>query len=214
MQLTFDIDEFISYLLNGSLLLFALIYLYQNQQLFYFSGNADYFLKMGLTIHTIGFIALSFLLGHISSVFSRNIVRNLIWRFVKRPREIPFVRYSSAFWTPYFNHRVRELAEQKFALHQLNPYTMQKIAPRIIRSYALERSVTLRDTRNRIVRSRALCANSILPLVVFGISSILSGNNYLLSVIILAVFAMMMKQHDLDEREWKEVYTYFITINN
>ena len=82
----------------------------------------------------------------------------------------------------------------------------------MIRSYVLNNFAITNEIRNKIVRARSLCANSVLPIFIF-IIAMFKEENFLIGALLLVInFSMLLKQHDLTIREWKEIYTAFAKI--
>lgn len=210
LQANFDLEEFIAYLLNGSLLLIAV------NQYIPLSGilfSIEIFKADSLpqnVVNTLVFAAAAILGGHISSIISRYIIRHLIWRFVERPRNLPFTSEGSNFWTQNLRETIQRKTNQVF--NELDVELNSRSSPRLIRSYVLCHSREISEIRVRIVRARSLCANAVFPLLLFS-GGLIWAQSYLLGAV-LAVCALLLalKQHDLDTREWKEIYLGFLAL--
>lgn len=217
MNINFDLEDFVAYILNGCLLIAALSML---------TGITFESLTAGTSVpegDTASFfligvsMALILVAGHASSVFSRYVTRRATWWFVGSPRERPF-GYSrepvfgggGALWNDDLLTRLRN------ALDDLQTFDQDldriRAAPRLIRSYVLERSERLRERRSRLVQARSVCANAVLPMLLFALHSLLNGQLAVFLMSLGTAAILLCKQHDLDRREWKEIYVGFLVL--
>ena len=218
MQVSFDFDEFLAFLLPGCFMFMSLEHL--------FPGMFDVFSQFkpvetdtyAFLVQVLAAGAVALVLGHMSSVFARQLIRRTLRKFFGNPRAKIFNSKEYKFWNPSFREVFFEKFENIFgyALVVNSPAGEIKntdSAPRLIRSYVLNNYPATREIRNRIVRTRSLCGNSFLPILIFLISSIINSQWLMSFILALAGFLLLWKQYDLDIREWKEIYTAFTGSN-
>ncbi len=219
MNINFDLEDFVAYLLNGGLMVAALSML---------TGTtleklmADVDVPAGDTSSLfliVVSVALILIAGHVSSVFSRYVTRRTIWWLVGSPRERPFSYANESIfgderslWNNELSVRLREALAvlQTFS----NEQDLIRAAPRLIRSYVLERSERLRERRNRLVQARSICANAVLPMLLFALHFLRSDQPAMVLLTLVTVVILLCKQHDLDRREWKEIYVGFLVLKH
>lgn len=208
MRVSFDIDDFLAYLLSGTLML-VVLYLFFPQL---FSDKTTpqsheskvYMAALGVMLVS----ALVLLLGHISSIINRYAIRYLTRCFVN-PREYVFSESNSkSFWSSSLKKRVYQEFENIFGYPITD--TEIKTAPRLIRSYVLNNYSATLETRKRIVRARSLCGNSIPPIFLFTAYFITKCEWLMTALTFFSGCLLLIKQIDLDQREWKEIYSAFI----
>lgn len=210
MQASFDLEEFIAYLLNGSLLLVAL-----NQYIPLSSlvVSIEIFKPDTLAqnvVNTLVFAAAAILGGHISSTISRYLIRQLTWRLVQRPRNVPFTAAGSKFWSENLRAAIEQKAVQVF--QGLDVELTPRSTPRLIRSYVVSHSQEISEIRTRIVRARSLCANAVFPVLLFSGGFFWAQNYFAGALLAGCAVLLAIKQHDLDGREWKEIYLGFLAL--
>lgn len=210
LQASFDLEEFIAYLLNGSLLLVALN---QYVPLSSLVVSIEVFETGTLAqnvVNTLVFGAAAILGGHISSTVSRYIVRHLIWRYVERPRIVPFTANENGFWSKNLREAIAKKVVEVFG--KLDVELTPTSTPRLIRSYVISHSAELNEVRTRIVRARSLCANAVFPLILLS-GGFFWDQDYIAGLVVACcVVLLVVKQHDLDGREWKEIYLGFLAL--
>jgi hypothetical protein len=216
VQVNFDLDEFIAYILNGGLVLVALNGLIPIDVI----TQLDTFFPADAGASAVGktvlIAALSLLAGHISSVFARRVLRPLIRRMSKASRLKPWEnghwkKGGSAFWTEELCKNLQTAFVQAFP--SLTVEGSKLAAPRLVRSFVIQRSSAVRETREHIVRARSLCANAILPLGLF-VGLAVQGDTFVIAgLLVAAICVLISKQTDLDHREWKEIYTGFLALD-
>lgn len=216
-QNTFDIEEFLAYLLPGFLLLATFI-LNDPARLDKVISTTTEERAEFLTgfILSIQFVTISVLLGHASSVVARHVVRPMMNRLLGDPEEC-LTRGATPFglatvFTPEIKAIIRKQFEQRFGLESMSP-NVQKSVPRLIRNYVFQNAERVELLRQKIVRQRAICANMIPPLILILVWRPLNidGNAILWIVAILGL--LIAKQRDLDIRETKEIYLNFLALN-
>lgn len=159
-------------------------------------------------VSVIAITALILVLGHLSSVITRSITRPLLHGVFFNPRKKIFHSGNDKFWNSDFKERVYENFYTIFG-YSVSEENKPDSTPRLIRSYVLNHYSATREIRDRIVRARSLCANSVLPVILFALSSFKTGNHVSGTALLFLALSMLWKQHDLDNREWKEIYTAF-----
>lgn len=211
MQVNFDVDEFLAYLLTGCFLLVSIGR---------FSPHMlNDFISFGLSekgvhvtfVTVVAAAALILVLGHLSSVVARGVTRSVLHGFFFNPRYMIFYSVDDKFWNRPFKQRVYDNFMTNFG-YTVSGKIQSEAAPRLIRSYVLNHYPATREIRNRIVRARSLCANSVLPVTIFSLSLFKVGNIMSGSAFFILALSMLWKQHDLDIREWKEIYTAFANL--
>lgn len=219
MKINFDIDDFIAYLLSGALMLISLVQMCPSI-IEIVVKNYTFSLKNQLAVEVLSILSLMsvvLLLGHVSSIFSRSHVRPLLRKFLFNPRMDALFDelYVDEFWSNEFKRKIFTNFNNKFGV-DINE--CKDAAPRIIRSYVVNNNAETKEVREKIVRTRSLCSNCTLPIFVLTLTSfiqaILKADPSLLplSLTFLLIFLyIIIKQIDLDLREWKEVYTAFFT---
>jgi len=233
----FDINEFLGYILPGSLLLLWLQYTAADLDV---SGLQTQWQGMptayaGVLIIVL-FIAGSMICGYLCSIFTRFFMRPLVWMFNGNPRKVVLYAQDGCTWLdklraaiakrfpekqPVTEDRfyspavLKKISDQFHAVYglDLKDPTIANAAPRMIRSYVLQNSQAAFFFRERVVRTRAFCGHLALPLLLIGVSLFLNGQVILGFLDMGLVILLTWKQSDLDEREWKEIYMSFIGLS-
>jgi len=214
--MNFDLDEFIAYLLTGGLLVLIVGKIFEKKvsHIMPIVLSADN--PAGTLALAVIFGSFALIAGHFCSIVSRYITRNIIWFFTRRPREIPFYNQHHKFWHPLMKTRLRHKLAQDFGSifdkEDTEDYLMQasKFAPRLVRAKVLHECECTRTSRLRIVRARSFVANSVTPLCVLAYLFYIYEENVASGICIFISVLLMVKQHDLDKREWKEIYSAYL----
>lgn len=213
MKVNFDIDEFIAYLLNGGLFIGAFLYIFPDTQATRLLLDEQRTAPQYELVILVGVAAAALVAGHVSSMASRFIVRRATWWLLGRPREAPFSAKIGQFWTEEVCLALQRRFEEEFGsklVYGPSRDQMKTLAPRMIRTSVIGRNSSIMSIRERIVRARSFCANSVLPLAVFAVGLIVEQNFVVGGVVLIIALLMVVKQHDLDVREWKEIYVGFL----
>jgi hypothetical protein len=168
----FDFDEFISYLIPGSLFVGALVLPENAIALGEIISGIDSGSNSNSTIlKFFVFIGASLITGHFFSVISRYVWRPLTYLFVSGdPAFAIFSKNanSNQFFTDELNELIAKKFKEIFGEELSSPHLRRSI-PRLIRSYVFAKDERAFARREKIVRSRLLCANFVTPLVVLSI---------------------------------------------
>jgi hypothetical protein len=212
----FDLDEFLAYLIPGGLLLAVIAWMnFELLEHLIPKEMPKGLLGSLLTLSSV--IALALASGHALSIFSRVVVRTVLNAAFGDPDDIIFrdARRSRSFgaFTAYFSDEVIVAIESKFNTifgHAASAPGYRLAAPRIIRSYVISANTAVRVQRERIVRTRAMCANLFIPCLLLAIVLFRGGGAAAGSLLFSASLLLIAKQRILDVRETKEVYIGFI----
>lgn len=230
-QNTFDLDEFLAYLFPGSLFLGVLL-LNDGRGVFdayATAANQTSELFIGAMVFVV-FLGASLICGHVFSIISRVLWRPLlnwlagedperaIFHLKKEDRIAPpkwplgrvFGRLD-AFFTVELNAKLDAAFQQVYG-SSIGDKGIRPAVPRMIRSYAFANSARANASREQIVRSRSICANLATP-VLFLAATGPFDMDWIWRVGLLACGILLLcKQRDLDLREAKETYLYFLAI--
>jgi hypothetical protein len=217
-QNNFDLEEFLAYLLPGfvcSLLVFSR---WSSEIAAFVPSLNRYGPEYAILFICITlFITVSLALGHLCGLFARNLLRPFLNLLLGDPEQSIILsrqrRWTDkGFYSAPFLEAVSARFKSVFGL-TLDDRLLWKAAPRLIRSYVIVRSPIVAVVRDRVVRSRSLCANMVLPAVAAAIifRSELSWQ-LLVSLLVVAIL-LVVKQVSLDIRESKEIYTAFLVLD-
>jgi hypothetical protein len=209
-QNNFDFGEFLAYLLPGALLFFAFNLLFGRSVDLLSSGETDLLQSYGSVLGIIFVVAISIAAGHLCSVWTRWVLRPLAWRLGGNPR-LDILKSSSAFYSGEFRRRLALKFSEVVGVSMLDAEIAPAV-PRLIRSHVLNKMPATFILRERHVRARGLCGNLSAPLLIFFLIFLAQGQCLLALATLLGTCALFVKQQDLDVREWKEIYTAFLTI--
>jgi hypothetical protein len=217
-QNNFDLEEFLAYLLPGFTCI-VLLYAKWSSNFVQFVPSLN---KYGpeyliLFLSIVFCVALSLALGHLCSVFSRFVIRPLLYAVLFDPEKsiIPSRQrrgIEKSFYSPTITKKIAERFTRIFDL-DLNDPGVQASVPRLIRAYVFSKTPASLIVRDRIVRARSLCSN-LIPAISLAI--ILFYNSLgTVYCIVLAISAalLVIKQFSLDIRESKEIYTTFLSLD-
>lgn len=161
-QNNFDLEEFLAYLLPGFLMLGVLIFEYKG----WFAGlyqalppGTSEFFSVFLLI--VLFVTVSVVLGHVFSLVSRFVWRTLTNLLCGDPEKAIFAA-KHRYFTPTLNQLIAGRFAHVFGI-AMNEQGIRNAVPRLIRSYVFTRSQTAAVSRERIVRSRAICSRASPP---------------------------------------------------
>lgn len=208
---SFDLNEFLAYLLPGSLLLIAAHYFFGPALAAIFASQIAPLTTSAGVLGLVSYFAAALAAGHLASVWTRVIMRPLSRLINRNARMLPLGASESKFYGPGVKAAIQERFSSTFKMKLEDP-AVSAAAPRLIRSYVLQNSQTTTAARDQIVRARSLCGNLTLPLLVFALILIQQRNYILAALTAVTVVALVYKQADLDIREWKEIYTGFLAL--
>lgn len=210
-QNNFDLEEFLAYLLPGAVYLSAVLLAFpvelQSLKNTYSSIAPD--LAVGF-VFTLVFLAISLLFGHIFSVISRFVWRNILHLVFDDPELMIFKNNHKVI-----TQSIKIKIDEKFqALFSLDPKKEDVKAsfPKIVRSYVLLNSEKSAEIRKVTVRSRLMCANFMTPIVLILLSSpsFMKVQHYFAAILILIL--LFVRQYYLDTREARELYLAFLAL--
>lgn len=217
-QNNFDLEEFLAYLLPGFGCC-VLLYVKWGPEIQHFTPLLS---KYGsetliLFLSIVFFITLSFAIGQLCSVFSRFALRPIIHRLYFDPEfSIIASRQKRKVERKFYPPTITQLISEKFLKifgFDMNAPEVQIAVPRLIRAYVLTRAPTALAIRDRIIRSRSLCANFVAP-VLLTIVLFAANLGFLHSFMLVGcALALIIRQVSLDIRESKELYTEFLSLN-
>ncbi|MSR57921.1 MAG: hypothetical protein EXS05_09625 [Planctomycetaceae bacterium] len=201
--LPFRLYDFLAYLFPGAATMHA-IYIMRRDDV---SQLAQSMLTGQVLVDImLGFIA-AYLIGLIWSVITWLGVRMLVWRFCN-PR-IDYYSESEAAKSPLgvvLNKRLRGKVQEIFGPDIVDA----RQAHRLCRVFVTNHCAGSWERRASIVGVRAMCANCIGPVLLYGVA--FARNDWWTLSIIAAVgcTALTFKMITLDQREWKEIYFAFL----
>ncbi len=209
MEIDFDLDEFLAYLLPGALLVIL------GHGVFGFglaSKNLDLKLPApevaAAVLALFAYLGLSLAAGHVASIWTRGVLQPLVRSMAGDPQSAIFGGSDRRFYTAHFRRLVSEKFEQVFRTPMGE---MEAAAPLMIRAYVLKRSAAAITVRERVVRARSLCGNLTLPATLF-VVVLLWFDQYWQAIVPLVIAAILaVKQHLLDQREYRSINSYFIS---
>jgi hypothetical protein len=210
MDIEFDLDEFLAYLLPGALLVilaYSVFDVESVRDILNLKPIEPEFTRDLLSLSS--YLGITLVAGHIASIWSRAVVQPLARKIVGDPQTAIFGGSDYAFYTADFRNLVHAkfLSVFKFPIDARG---MREAAPQLIRAHVLKNNSAAITMRDRVVRTRSLCGNLTLPLILFAI--LLSWFGYWLEAPLpLAIAALLAaKQHLLDQREYRVINSYFI----
>ncbi|MBA7619991.1 hypothetical protein ES703_27333 [subsurface metagenome] len=202
-KVPFRLYDFLAYLFPGAASMHA-VYVMCNQRI---SQVANTMSTGNIVIDIIlGFIA-AYLIGLLWSVLSREGLRRLVWKFYN-PR-IDYFFESRAAKSPLgviLNKRLREKVQKVFG----NDIVDAQQAHRLCRVFVSNNSPASWERRESIIGVRAMCANCVGPVLIYGIAFATNGWWLLFGLTIFISAALICKMIILDQREWKEIYFAFL----
>ncbi len=202
--LPFRLYDFLAYLFPGAATMHAL-YVMRSQDV------AELARRMStgslLVNITVGFIA-AYLIGLVWSVVSREGLRKLVWRYCCNPRIDYFSDTPAARKTlgVALNKRLREKVHEVFGMEAVDAHQ----AHRLCRVYVSMHSPAASERRESIVGVRAMSANCVGPVLLYGIAFAINGWWVLSVIAVLGAGALIAKMITLDQREWKQIYFAFL----
>lgn len=212
-QAKYNFNEFISYLLPGSILIAIFYYCFDANILLLIEAKVIASKQYSVAIGVLLYFGASLTAGHICSVWTRWVIRPFLRRFIGNARLSILGSNTDLFYSTKIKAKIHSKFKDVFDI-DMDDNDIHDAVPRLIRSYVLEHSSSIPSIRNHIVRVRSLSGNLLLPLMILTVIFCVESQ-YMISVLSLFVcVVLVIKQMDLDVREWKEIYIGFICINN
>lgn len=208
---TFDLEDFLAYLLPGFLMLGVLIFDYRDWFAGLYQGlppGTSEFFSAFLLIALL--VTVSVVLGQIFSLVSRFVWRTLTNLLLGDPEEAIFSA-KHHYFTPTLNQLIARQFARVFGA-SMTEEGIRDAVPRLIRSYVFTRSQNAAVSRERIVRSRSICSNLVSPVLIIAFLGPFNMNWCVRAALVLTALLLLIKQRDLDVRETKEIYLTFAAI--
>lgn len=210
-----DIDEYVNYLLSGSFFV-AMIAKFHNPLLQLIaplvSTNGQPFGSVPLWI---GFIVMAMFSGHIFSMMARYLVRPAINQAMGDPEMAILPTHVQRACGDFFTDELRAAIAAKFSevfAIPLDSEGIRRSAPRLIRSFVLHKSTSAEQRRGAVIRPRSFTANLAMAFVSSSLITIGQAPWQAHLVLWIGAGLLVVKQRSLDEREAKELYTYFLAV--
>ena len=202
----FRLFDFLAYLFPGAATMHA-VYVMRNQDVSQFANT----MSTGSIVidMMLGFIA-AYLIGLIWSVVSREGLRTLVWKFCN-PR-FDYFSKSHTTKSPLSIALSKRLKEKVHRLFGDDVDDAQQ-AHRLCRVFVSNNFPASWERRESIVGVRAMCANCVGPVLIYGIAFAINGWWPLTVLAICGSAALIWKMIVLDQREWKEIYFAFLVFN-
>lgn len=199
----FRLFDFLAYLFPGAATMHA-VYVMRSQDV---SQLANTMSTGSVVIDLmLGFVA-AYLIGLVWSVASREGLRTLVWKFCN-PR-IDYFSESHASKSPLgikLNGQLREKVKRVFG----DDVVDGQQAHRLCRVFVSNNASASWERREAIIGVRAMCANCVGPVLIYGIAFVTNGWWLLAALSICCLAALIRKMISLDQREWKEIYFAFL----
>lgn len=199
----FRLFDFLAYLFPGAATMHA-VYVMRSQDV---SQLANTMSTGSIVIDMmLGFVA-AYLIGLVWSVVSREGLRKLVWKFCN-PR-IDYFSESHVSKSPLgiaLNRRLREKVQEVFGGDVVDGQQ----AHRLCRVFVSNNFPASWERREAIIGVRAMCANCVGPVLIYGIAFAANGWWPLTVLAICSSAALIYKMIILDQREWKEIYFAFL----
>jgi hypothetical protein len=208
-QTKYNVSELIAYLLPGSILVIIVYYFWVGMPQTFTDIKDD---KIRLAVEVLLYFGASLAGGHICSVWDRWILRPILHSIAGNPRTAILNSKGTKFYSTEIKLAIKSKFHKIFNL-DMNNQAIRNAVPRLIRSYVLEHSSSIPVIRNNIVRVRSMAGNLSLPLIILSFLCCIDRQYTLCLLLLLACCALLIKQVDLDIREWKEVYLGFLCVD-
>lgn len=199
----FRLYDFLAYLFPGAATMHA-VYIMRRQDI---NQLADTISTGSIVIDIVLAFIAAYLIGLLWSVVSREGRRRIVWRFCN-----PRIDYFSAPQTSRsplgvsLNKRLREEVKTVFGDDVIDAQQ----AHRLCRVFISNNLPTSWERRQSIVGVRAMCANCVGPVLIYGIAFATNGRWLLTGLAVIISAALICKMIILDQREWKEIYFAFL----
>ncbi len=217
-ETNFDLDEFLAYLVPGSICSIILYIKFSPMVITVIPKLNQYGPEYAiLFLFTVFFIAISLAIGHLCSVLGRNIIRPLIYLIFGDPDFSIFV-FRHGFWTDkeFYSVPLTKAVSNRFKAAfglAMEDRKLVRAVPRLIRSYVFLRAPMAIVVRDRIVRARSICGNLIFP-TLLAIILFYADLGFVYSGALLgSAILLIVKQMSLDSRESKELYAAFLGLD-
>jgi hypothetical protein len=125
------------------------------------------------------------------------------------PTQTP--RACRDFFTDALRATIATKFEEVFAM-SLQSESIRRSAPRLIRAFVLHNSTSAEQRRGAIIRPRSFTANLAMAFVSSSLITIGQAPWQAHLMLWIGAGLLIVKQRNLDEREAKELYTYFLAI--
>jgi hypothetical protein len=210
MEIDFDLDEFLAYLLPG-----ALVVILAHSVFGVDAARNMLDLKLPAPDYTTGvlgllaYLGMTLAAGHVASIWSRAVVQPLVRSIAGDPQTAIFASSDHAFYSADFRKLVYDKFKGLFNF-DIDAPGMREASLQMVRAYVLKNSAAAITVRERVVRARSMCGNLTFPLILFAI--LLSCRGYWLYALLALVIAGLLaaKQHLLDQREYRAINSYFV----
>jgi hypothetical protein len=211
MELDFDIDEFLAYLLPGALIVILARSVATTDAVRDILDLKLFEPEFARTLIGVSaYLGASLAAGHVASVWTRFVVQPLVRAIFGNPQSAVFGQSDSHFYTPQFRKLVHDKFNTIFNAAIDSP-GMRGPALQMIRAHVLRNSSAAITVRERVVRARSLCGNMTLPVILFALLLFHSAHvTYGLVLLAIAVL-LAAKQHLLDQREYRSINSFFVS---
>lgn len=164
------------------------------------------------------FITVSLAIGHLCSVFARNILRPVLHLVFGDPEISIFASSHSfstdkRFYSAPFISAISRRFTKVFGLEMEDSH-LKSAVPRMIRTYVFLHGPAALVIRSRIVRARSICGNLVVPIFLAILLFYPELGRIYSAVLIASAALLIVKQVSLDIRESKEVYTAFLSLKS
>ena len=212
MNIEFDLEEFLAYLLPGAIVLLV-------AYPFAPMGVVSYLdsIKLpGPALVTGGVVSLSYLglalaAGQLTTVWRRFIVQPLIKKCLGDPQYSIVDGKDHSFFCESAREAVsRQLKMMGFSMDDVNN---RHVIPDIIRAHVIQNVPPAVVARDRWIRARSLGGNLNLPLLLMIPLAIRFGNAWLALIPLAAAVLLAARQFTLDRRESRALVIHFILIS-